>query len=54
MQLQKLEAALGEALFDRRRAPVVPTDIGRVLIAQARVAGQLSRDDERFLLSLGL
>ncbi len=37
MQLQKLEAALGAALFDRRRSPVVPTDIGRVLIAQARV-----------------
>ena len=37
MQLQKLEAALGETLFDRSRSPVVPTDIGRVLIAQARV-----------------
>ncbi len=37
MQLQKLEAALGEALFDRSCSPVVPTDIGRVLIAQARV-----------------
>ena len=37
MQLQKLEAALGAALFDRHRAPVVPTDIGRILIAQARV-----------------
>lgn len=40
MQLQKLEAALGEALFDRSRSPVVPTDIGRVLIAQARVVLQ--------------
>lgn len=37
MQLQKLEAVLGETLFDRSRSPVVPTDIGRVLIAQARV-----------------
>lgn len=37
MQLRKLEAALGETLFDRGRSPVVPTDIGRVLIAQARV-----------------
>ena len=37
MQLHKLEAALGELLFDRSRTPVVPTDIGRVLIAQARV-----------------
>lgn len=37
MQLRKLETALGELLFDRSRTPVVPTDIGRVLIAQARV-----------------
>ena len=37
MQLQKLEAVLGEPLFDRSRSPVVPTDIGRALIAQARV-----------------
>ena len=37
MQLRKLEASLGEALFDRSRSPVMPTDIGRVLIAQARV-----------------
>ncbi|HEY8796191.1 MAG TPA: LysR substrate-binding domain-containing protein [Gemmatimonadaceae bacterium] len=44
MQLQKLEAALGEALFDRSRSPVVPTDIGRVLIAQARVVlGEAAR-----------
>jgi LysR family hydrogen peroxide-inducible transcriptional activator len=37
MQLHKLETTLGETLFDRSRSPVVPTDIGRVLIAQARV-----------------
>ena len=37
MQLRKLESILGETLFDRRSAPVVPTEIGRVLIAQARV-----------------
>ena len=37
MQLRKLETTLGETLFDRRSSPVVPTDIGRVLIAQARV-----------------
>lgn len=33
MQLHKLEVALGETLFDRSRSPVVPTDIGRILIA---------------------
>ncbi|MDB4875019.1 MAG: oxyR [Gemmatimonadetes bacterium] len=37
MQIAKLERTLGVALFDRARAPVVPTDIGVHLIAQARV-----------------
>ncbi len=37
MQLRKLEDALGETLFDRSRTPVIPTDIGAVVIAQARV-----------------
>lgn len=37
MQLQKLETTLGVTLFDRSRTPVVPTDIGVVLIEQARV-----------------
>jgi LysR family hydrogen peroxide-inducible transcriptional activator len=37
MQLQKLEAALGATLFDRSRAPVIPTDVGIAVIAQARV-----------------
>jgi LysR family hydrogen peroxide-inducible transcriptional activator len=37
MQLAKLEAALGVTLFDRRRSPVVPTDIGHALIEQARI-----------------
>ncbi len=36
MQLRKLERALGAPLFDRARAPVVPTDAGRHLLAQAR------------------
>lgn len=37
MQLRKLEDALGAALFDRSRTPVVPTDVGIVLLEQARV-----------------
>lgn len=37
MQLQKLETSLSVTLFDRSRTPVVPTDIGVVLIEQARV-----------------
>ena len=38
MQLGKLERALGVSLFDRTRAPVVPTELGALVIAQARVA----------------
>ncbi|ARA92341.1 DNA-binding transcriptional regulator OxyR [Rhodothermaceae bacterium RA] len=37
MQLQKLEEELGVRLFDRSRKPVVPTDIGAQVVAQARV-----------------
>lgn len=37
MQLRKLESALGVTLFDRSRAPVLPTDAGRALLDQARV-----------------
>jgi LysR family hydrogen peroxide-inducible transcriptional activator len=36
VQLRKLERALGAPLFDRGRTPVVPTDAGRRLLAQAR------------------
>ncbi|MGI8546264.1 MAG: hydrogen peroxide-inducible genes activator [Gemmatimonadaceae bacterium] len=38
MQLRKLERTLGVILFDRSHAPVVPTEVGRIIIAQARVA----------------
>ncbi|MFT2009081.1 LysR substrate-binding domain-containing protein [Pontibacter sp. 13R65] len=37
MQLQKLEEELGVLLFDRSRVPVRPTEIGKEIIAQARV-----------------
>jgi LysR family hydrogen peroxide-inducible transcriptional activator len=37
MQLGKLERALGASLFDRTRAPVVPTPLGERVVAQARV-----------------
>ena len=37
MQVQKLENTLGVKLFDRSRQPVMPTDIGRRIIAQARM-----------------
>ena len=37
MQVQKLEETLGVKLFDRSKQPVVPTEIGIEIIAQARV-----------------
>jgi LysR family hydrogen peroxide-inducible transcriptional activator len=37
MQLQKLEEELGVKLFDRTKQPVIPTEIGARIIAQARV-----------------
>lgn len=38
MQVQKLEDELGVKLFDRSKLPIVPTQIGAVVIEQARVA----------------
>ena len=38
MQLGKLERSLGAVLFDRARAPVVPTALGVQVVAQARLA----------------
>ncbi len=37
MQLQKLEDTLGVKVFDRSKQPVVPTEVGMEIIAQARV-----------------
>src|SRR5471030_1040358 len=37
MQVQKLEDTLGVKLFDRSKQPVVPTEIGNEVVAQARV-----------------
>jgi len=37
MQVQKLEDTLGVKIFDRSKQPVVPTEIGVDIIAQARV-----------------
>jgi LysR family hydrogen peroxide-inducible transcriptional activator len=36
MQVQKLEEELGIKIFDRTRQPVIPTEIGAAVIAQAR------------------
>ncbi len=37
MQVQKLEDELGVKLFDRSKQPVVPTEIGQLIIKQARL-----------------
>ncbi|MEQ9591916.1 MAG: LysR substrate-binding domain-containing protein [Cyclobacteriaceae bacterium] len=37
MQIQKLEEELGVKIFDRTKQPVIPTEIGATLIAQARI-----------------
>ncbi|HEY0900256.1 MAG TPA: LysR substrate-binding domain-containing protein [Sphingobacteriaceae bacterium] len=36
MQIQKLEETLGVKIFDRSKHPVVPTEIGAIIIDQAR------------------
>ena len=37
MQVQKLEEELGVKIFDRTKQPVIPTEIGIRIIAQARI-----------------
>lgn len=43
MQVQKLEDELGVLLFDRSKQPVVPTETGQVIVAQAREVLQAAR-----------
>lgn len=43
MQIQKLEDLLGITIFDRSQQPVVPTEIGEKIIAQARKVVQESK-----------
>ncbi|KAB7728647.1 LysR family transcriptional regulator [Rudanella paleaurantiibacter] len=43
MQIQKLEDELGVQLFDRSRQPVVPTEVGQVILLQAREVVQAAR-----------
>jgi LysR family hydrogen peroxide-inducible transcriptional activator len=38
MMIKKLEGELGVQIFDRSKVPVIPTDIGREIIEQARIA----------------
>ena len=43
MQIQKMEEELGVTLFDRSKHPIVPTEIGALVIAQARKVIQETR-----------
>ena len=57
MQIQKLEEELGVKLFDRTKQPVIPTELGARIIAQARVVLRESRminqiiNDEKDIMS---
>lgn len=37
MQIKKLEDTLGEIVFDRSKQPIIPTDIGKKILDQARI-----------------
>ncbi|MEX0647768.1 MAG: LysR substrate-binding domain-containing protein [Balneolaceae bacterium] len=43
MQIHKLEDELGVTLFDRSKSPVIPTEIGEKIIAQAKTILQESK-----------
>ncbi len=38
MQIQRLEAELGLQIFDRSKKPILPTEVGKKVIEQARIA----------------
>lgn len=52
MQIKKLEDQLGVTLFDRSKQPLVPTDIGKPIIEQARVILNESKKIEAIVQSL--
>ena len=46
MQIKKAEEALGVVIFDRSKQPIVPTDLGRILLEQARIIVQEAKQLE--------
>ncbi|HET6527664.1 MAG TPA: hydrogen peroxide-inducible genes activator [Balneolaceae bacterium] len=46
MQIHKLEDELGVTIFDRSKSPVVPTEIGAKIIAEARILLKQSKHIE--------
>lgn len=49
MMIKKLEEELGVKIFDRSKVPVIPTDIGREIIEQARVTLKESKKIEEIV-----
>jgi LysR family hydrogen peroxide-inducible transcriptional activator len=49
MQVQKLEDQLGVKIFDRTRQPVIPTEIGVRIVAQARIVLREARTIEQLI-----
>jgi LysR family hydrogen peroxide-inducible transcriptional activator len=50
MQVKKLEDELGVLLFDRSRKPLIPTDVGMIVVEQARQILRETRKIENVLL----
>ncbi len=51
MQVQKLEEFLNVKIFDRSKQPIIPTEIGAQIIAQARVVLQENRKIKEIISS---
>lgn len=49
MMIKKLEEELGVKVFDRSKVPVIPTDIGKSIIEQARIVLKESRKLEELV-----
>jgi LysR family transcriptional regulator, hydrogen peroxide-inducible genes activator len=51
MMIRKLEDELGARIFDRSKQPVVPTDVGKAIVEQARVVLRESKRLEELVQS---
>lgn len=51
MQIKKMEEQLGVILFDRSKHPIVPTDLGRPIIEQARLIINQTKQIEEIIKS---
>jgi len=49
MQIKKLENDLGITIFDRSKHPIVPTDIGKLIVEQARLVLSESKKIEELI-----